>query len=362
MTEEVGRFFKYMNMHKITVTLLSIIFMVSGCGGVGTHQLVLTGEKDTSIRVIVNDQELKELWPCRFKYSGYCAEFVGKLEDALGRSYKNVSVHTGYNNPQQGELLVIPQKLDMSISDMKKGRMNGNATATIKVITNGNIQIYNVDGAFEHELSIPTTIVMFPIIAVTGFVGLFVGGAEAGVQAPFKLWRGGVASGALEALAADLHNKITRSIANSTPREKIKEYITEKILSEISNHVGWRRVVIVEFKIQNMAHVDLEGYLTKQLDDESSGQKRGLSVVSKSDANKVLAALKKDYSQLVKPISGNRFFINSKDIKKFGELSFADVLLMGTLTEQSGKIYLNAQFIDTDKTKISVLEDEAFIK
>lgn len=106
-----------------------------------------------------------------------------------------------------------------------------------------------------------------------------------------------------------------------------------------------------------MSHTDLEGFLTKQLDDESSGQKRGLSVVSKSLSTQAFADLRKDQSQVIRPASGKQAFISSNDVKEFGKKTSADVMIKGTLTDQSGKIILKAYFVDTDNAKLYIIEE-----
>ena len=187
---------------KIAIVLL-IAFLISACGGTAMSRLAHVDENSTVLQIIINDKEIQD------KEDG--SGLVDALKEVFSHSFKGVSVVTGYDSPKAGEILVTPQRLGLSTSELKGGVVTASASSTIKVSTNTNYELYSVYGAGKYELSVVETIILIPAMMGTGIAGTFIGKTEEGAKAPTKLWGSTVKSRALEDMAVDFHNKVVSS-------------------------------------------------------------------------------------------------------------------------------------------------------
>lgn len=186
-------------MVRKTVFFVLIVFTivnVFGCGGV-TKQIVRTKEKDKFVHVIINDKNIKS--------EEYGSKLVGKLKDVFGKSFKNVSVRSGYNEPKSGELLLTPKRgIRLSSHYCGKSQLNGRASArsTIAVSSNRDYDSYDISGDGTCEQSMLAQ--ALGIITAVPTLGISAMGTT--------LVSMSIASNrALENIAIDLHNKIVTS-------------------------------------------------------------------------------------------------------------------------------------------------------
>lgn len=452
-------------MKKLFMVFL-IVSLASGCGGMAVNRLVHTGEKDAFVQIIINDKEIKEQ---------YGSKLIDRLKEVFSHSFKNVSVRTGYDNPKVGELLVIPQKVELSISELKGGSVKARAYSTIKVLTNSDYRLYTVFGEGKYELSIVEQIGLIPAMMAGGIVGTFVGNIESGAKAPTTLWNSAPANRALESMAIDLHNKIASTSDFKTYTESVKmlktapanlnmslkftdthsyfpnntidageeslivvtitnngkgtafevkldmdvdykninfekaiivgniqpdeskevkinvkagldledgkvpfsitcseklRYDVKKVVLDVpaSNQLskgidnivakitstmkqnGWKRVAIAEFK-SGGKYSDLERYLMEEVTTRISHSKE-FTVVEKYLFNQAVTELRINLSDLVSPVNA----------KRFGQLTGADAILVGTTIDLMGKVRIGTRLIDIETGKIYELIREEIMK
>lgn len=196
-----------------------IVISISGCGGTAMKRLDNIDENSAFVQIIINDNEIKD------KEDG--SKLVDALKDVLSHSFKYVSVQRGYNSQKVGELVVTPQSLSLSASDLKGGKLTAYANSTIKVLTFADYKLYTLSGIGEYELSLVEKIALVPAMMGVGIAGTFVGKTEEGARAPTKLWNPVANNRALESLAVEFHNELISSSKFKTYAESAKMLKTE---------------------------------------------------------------------------------------------------------------------------------------
>ncbi|MBW2663951.1 MAG: hypothetical protein JRD93_18725 [Deltaproteobacteria bacterium] len=197
-------------MVRKTVFVVLIAFTivnVFGCGGV-TKQIVRTKEKDKFVRVIINDKNIKS--------EKYGPKLVGKIKAAFRKSFENVSVRTGYDNPKNGEILITPNSINSgslyaeTIKEAERKRrdiphggammMKLKATTVVSTINNDDVYILQNEGIFFH--STPHFIVSNILGIATCTVSMII---------EFFIYENIAKNRAIESTAIDLHNKVVTS-------------------------------------------------------------------------------------------------------------------------------------------------------
>jgi hypothetical protein len=176
-----------------------IILILYGCGGGPNAQIKQTvinkGQKNPFIHVIINDEEIKDV--------EYGSKFISKLKGVFGRSFKNVSVRTGNENSNIGELLVTPQEITVSsISSITDYSTIAEAQSKITVSFNNILKNYTIDGKGFYTPSEGETWARLVLMIATLTI------SEA-VPVQITLWI--AQNQALESTAVDLHNKVISS-------------------------------------------------------------------------------------------------------------------------------------------------------
>ena len=176
------------------MSIIFISYTLCGCAGT-TKQIVRTntGEKDRFIHVIINDQAVKS--------EEYGPKLVGKIEEVLRKSFENVSVRTGHEKPESGELVVTPEGLALSKPSLSGQTYTAMSTSTIMVSYNNKCQHYTIDGYGVH--TVPETESLIGLVLVIPTLGL---------STVMCLYYESIArSLALESIAMNLHDEITTS-------------------------------------------------------------------------------------------------------------------------------------------------------
>lgn len=176
------------NKFKAYIFMTLTITILCGCSGVA-KQIGNTGEKDTFVKIIINDEKVKD--------KEYGSKFIDAIKEILSQSFENVSVVSGYDSPQIGEIVVVPQELTMRrVSNPKDPIMHiiEVAESTIKVSTNGNQLLYRISGKGEYEASIAERLPNL-FIPITWTVQV-------------RIWEAIANNKALDAVAVDLHAKV----------------------------------------------------------------------------------------------------------------------------------------------------------
>ena len=178
------------------IIIVFTIMVFGGCAGT-TKQLIRTGtgEKNAFINIIINDEKIKDV-KCGSK-------LVGKIEEVFRKSFENVSVRTGYDNPESGELLVTPEEVDVE-DEQHVVPLTGKATSwsTIMISYNSDCEHYCISGYGEYDPSATERLASFP---------LHLGTLSLSLYAHWALSKSIAKNRALESIAIDLHNKIISS-------------------------------------------------------------------------------------------------------------------------------------------------------
>lgn len=136
--------------------------------------------------------------------------------------------------------------------------------------------------------------------------------------------------------------------------------IIAKVASEMRSK-GWERVAIFEFKPQNDSYTDFERYLIAELIYRFDNTK-GFSVVEKHLFERALSVLKMTTSDLINHISDTKFSVKPAAVKRFGELTSADTVLMVTITDKISTIEIRSYLVDTETGEVHEAAPEEIVK
>ncbi|WDN89521.1 hypothetical protein BuS5_02489 [Desulfosarcina sp. BuS5] len=187
---------------RLMALFMSIIFTsYTFCGCAGTTKQLIptnTGKKDSFIHVIIDDKFIKS--------EKYGPKLVGKIEEVFRKSFENVSVRTGYDNCQIGDMLIQPTTLSVVPSKLETGEIqNTYLYANIRVITNNSSLEFTITETTEGET--PGVVLIGEILLA--YIFLFpIGGSY---NASDLVDRAFTTNKALKIGAIDLHNKIISS-------------------------------------------------------------------------------------------------------------------------------------------------------
>jgi uncharacterized membrane protein len=200
----------------IVVVLTIIIF--SGCGGI-TKQVVDPGEKGAFIKIIINDAKIKD--------ATYGSRLVNKLKEAFGKTFKNVSIRTGYSDPKHGEYVITPLELKLCCVQEPWEYFKGSRSrVTLKIPDCNKPTIFKAESKFEitnnkesnsysfinkgsYEPSVGGAFLQLPLAILSS-------------SAQMALWKNTASGQALESIAIDLQNKIVSSSEFRTYAELAK--------------------------------------------------------------------------------------------------------------------------------------------
>lgn len=138
------------------------------------------------------------------------------------------------------------------------------------------------------------------------------------------------------------------------------ENIIAKVASEMRSK-GWERVAIFEFKPQNDSYSDFERYLMAELAYRFEDTK-GFSVVEKHLFERAPSVLKMTTADLINRLSDTKFSVKPEAVKKFGELTSVDTLLMVTITDKINTIEIRSYLVDTETGEVHDVAPEEIVK
>lgn len=138
------------------------------------------------------------------------------------------------------------------------------------------------------------------------------------------------------------------------------ENIIAKVASEMRSK-GWERVAIFEFKPQNDSYTDFEKYLISELAYRFEDTK-GFSVVEKYLFERALSVIKMTTTDLINRLSDTKFSVKPEVVKKFGELTSVDTLLMVTITDKINTIEIRSYLVDTETGEVHEAAPEEIVK
>ncbi|CAN2043235.1 Caspase family protein [Candidatus Magnetomoraceae bacterium gMMP-13] len=195
-----------MKSKSIYFVLIALFVMaIYGCGTTGAKKELMKlnpkGEKNEYIKIIINDEKIKN--------AKHGSDLVKKIKEVFEHSFKNVSVHTGYENPKGEELVIIPKQFSLIIEKPKDSKDGdtisvkiANVYSSLLVSYDKNTKHYNINGSGTYELTFSEILLLIPShLATLGTLG----------WAHDALWKKTAANRALKSAAIDLHNKVVSS-------------------------------------------------------------------------------------------------------------------------------------------------------
>ncbi len=114
---------------------------------------------------------------------------------------------------------------------------------------------------------------------------------------------------------------------------------------------GWERAAISDFKANIGADASLENSIAGEI-TRNVGSIKGVSVVEKADSDRVLKYLKTSLYEMAHPTSDSTFVLKQELLKKYGDKTYADIILGGMFAVRDEKIYLVAYFVETKTGRI----------
>ncbi|MBT4290759.1 MAG: hypothetical protein HOJ48_13525 [Desulfobacula sp.] len=195
-------------MRLLLLIVLSIV-TINACVSPTKHKIGHTDKvvKDQLIYVIINDQTVKS-----GKSGQDGPKFVDKLEKVFERFFRNVSVRTGYDTPEFGELVITPNKIETSTDIEETMQMATTSKIPMRlkvriesdiIISYNNIrQNYSIDGLGEYKTSVSEKF-------ATYILGLSTLGLSGEIQK--ESYSDVAKNRALESTAINLHNEIISS-------------------------------------------------------------------------------------------------------------------------------------------------------
>lgn len=131
--------------------------------------------------------------------------------------------------------------------------------------------------------------------------------------------------------------------------EALDEFVVS-LLKDMSAH-NKKRLAVIEFRPLIGESGEVDRYIVEELTTKMANVDT-ISVVERVLMARILEELHRNATDLVDP----------KHAKKFGRLSFADALLVGTLTDLGDIVKLNGRLIDTETGCVFSVASTSFVK
>ncbi len=118
--------------------------------------------------------------------------------------------------------------------------------------------------------------------------------------------------------------------------ENSLDYLADQIASRMEEK-GKRTIAVTEFVWTDGSHHDLESYIAEELLTRVAN-KKGFTIVERALLDRAVQELKFNLSDLVDPDYA----------KQFGQVTGADTILVGTITNLSNKYKINCRLVDSE--------------
>lgn len=132
------------------------------------------------------------------------------------------------------------------------------------------------------------------------------------------------------------------------PEPSFKESVDRiagAIVASMREH-RWERITIGDFKAITSADSSFENSIADEI-NKYIGSVKKVTVVDKIESDRVLKYLKTTLNEMAHPISDSTFLIKKELIKKYGDKTYADMILVGKFAVMDEKIYLVTYSVDT---------------
>jgi WD40 repeat protein len=136
--------------------------------------------------------------------------------------------------------------------------------------------------------------------------------------------------------------------------------IVDKIASQMMLQ-GWKRVALAQFTCSSEAYKNFERYLIEELITKFSHTK-DFTVVEKHLFERALAELGVTLSDVIKPVTDTQLSVGPTLVNKLGLLTGADTIIVGTISETTGKVKINTNLVDTERGEIQLEVAEEVVK
>lgn len=137
--------------------------------------------------------------------------------------------------------------------------------------------------------------------------------------------------------------------------------IAEVIVVSFMNKYGWKRAAIGDFKANAGADTAFEKSIADGIAKSIVSMKE-VSVVEKNHNDQALKELETTLYDIVHPTSERMFSVKGDLLKKYGTLTFADVIIGGTFSVRAEKIFITAYFVETETGKIHKQDFDGILK
>jgi|GEM_PF-2183495 len=199
----------------LTIIVLTVVIF-SACGGI-TKKVVDPGRNGAFVKIIINDAKIKNV--------DHGPDFAEKLKETFDKEFKDVSICTGYNDPQHGELVVTPLTLKLSCVQEPWEYFKGStgvrlrvpspnnptifkAESTLKVTNDWKSNSYNLVNEGSYKPSLSTALLGLALMIPDSFL---MAATSSSVSLQIMVWKSIARGRALESTAIDFHNKVVAS-------------------------------------------------------------------------------------------------------------------------------------------------------